>query len=152
VNGTCRVNGTDRSLPSPHTVVALLDALELRPGTVVIELNGVALTRPEAALGYVRSAEAIHPRVAKLEQVDFCVGPIWATPTKSGRPAVGLGLVAYAAEAAAGKPWFAIGGIDHGRLGEVLTAGATRVVVVRAITEAADPAAAARSLRDRLPA
>jgi thiamine-phosphate pyrophosphorylase len=44
------------------------------------------------------------------------------------------------------KPWFAIGGIDEQRLGEVLQAGARRIVVVRAITEAADPGAAAQRL------
>ncbi len=79
----------------------------------------------------------------------FCVGPTWPTPTKPGRPAAGLDLTRYAA-ATASRPWFAIGGIDADRLGEVLAAGATRVVVVRAVTEAADPEAAARSLRARL--
>ena len=79
----------------------------------------------------------------------FCVGPTWPTPTKPGRPAPGLGLTRYAA-ATATRPWFAIGGIDADRLDQVLDAGATRVVVVRAITEADDPEAAARSLRTRL--
>jgi thiamine-phosphate pyrophosphorylase len=81
----------------------------------------------------------------------FCVGPVWATPTKPGRAAVGLDLVRYAAEAvsAAGTPlpWFAIGGIDLGNVAEVVDAGAQRVVVVRAITQADDPEAAARQLR-----
>lgn len=86
----------------------------------------------------------------------FCVGPVWATPTKPGRAAVGLELVKYAAAAAsaagqegqpdAGVPWFAIGGIDHGNVEQVVEAGARRIVVVRAITEANDPAAAAASL------
>ena len=84
----------------------------------------------------------------------FCVGPVWATPTKPGRAAVGPDLVKYAAEAskAAGDtvPWFAIGGIDHGNVHQVVEAGARRIVVVRAITEAADPAAAAASLLDAL--
>ena len=79
----------------------------------------------------------------------FCVGPTWPTPTKPGRPAPGLDLTRYAA-ATATRPWFAIGGIDADRLDQVLDAGATRVVVVRAITEADDPEAAARSLRTRL--
>ena len=79
----------------------------------------------------------------------FCVGPTWPTPTKPGRPAPGLDLTRYAA-ATASRPWFAIGGIDADRLDQVLDAGATRVVVVRAITEADDPEAAARSLRTRL--
>ena len=79
----------------------------------------------------------------------FCVGPTWPTPTKPGRPAPGLELTAHAAATAA-RPWFAIGGIDLDRLGEVLAAGARRVVVVRAITEADDPQAAARAFRVRL--
>jgi len=79
----------------------------------------------------------------------FCVGPTWPTPTKPGRPAPGLDLTRDAA-ATSTRPWFAIGGIDADRLDEVLAAGATRVVVVRAITEADDPEAAARSLRTRL--
>ena len=69
----------------------------------------------------------------------FCVGPTWATPTKPGRQAAGLDLVSYAASRKQSKPWFAIGGIDLERLDEVLEAGASRVVVVRAITEADDP-------------
>ncbi len=81
----------------------------------------------------------------------FCTGPIWATPTKPGRPGVGLELVRAAAEAPQTRPWFAIGGIDDDTLGPVLDAGAQRVVVVRAITAADDPQAAARRLRDRLP-
>jgi thiamine-phosphate pyrophosphorylase len=79
----------------------------------------------------------------------FCVGPTWPTPTKPGRPAPGLELTRYAA-ATATRPWFAIGGIDAERLDDVLAAGARRVVVVRAITAAPDPEAAARSLRARL--
>lgn len=85
----------------------------------------------------------------------FAVGPIWATPTKPGRPAVGLDLIRTAVELAPpstveSKPWFAIGGIDSGNLDQVLDAGARRIVVVRAITEASDPEAAARQLKDRL--
>jgi thiamine-phosphate pyrophosphorylase len=80
----------------------------------------------------------------------FCVGPTWPTPTKPGRPAPGLPLLAHAASSASARPWFAIGGIDEGTLDQVLAAGATRVVVVRAITESSDPGAAAASLARRL--
>lgn len=80
----------------------------------------------------------------------FCTGPTWPTPTKPGRPAPGLDLVRHTADDRPARPWFAIGGIDHDRLDEVLDAGATRVVVVRAITEADDPEAAARALRRRM--
>ncbi|GAA2899557.1 thiamine phosphate synthase [Pseudonocardia halophobica] len=91
-------------------------------------------------------------RAADEPGVDyFCVGPCWPTPTKPGRPAPGLDLVRTVAGRAPARPWFAIGGIDGGNLDEVLAAGATRIVVVRAITEAEDPEAAARALRARLP-
>ncbi len=80
----------------------------------------------------------------------FCVGPTWATPTKPGRPAAGLGLVRHAAGSGTARPWFAIGGIDLANLADVLDAGARRVVVVRAITQADDPGAAARAFADRL--
>jgi thiamine-phosphate pyrophosphorylase len=77
------------------------------------------------------------------------VGPVWETPTKPGRPAAGLDYVHHAAANAA-LPWFAIGGIDAANIGEVVAAGAERVVVVRAIRDAADPRAAAGALRDAL--
>ncbi|HMJ33224.1 MAG TPA: thiamine phosphate synthase [Baekduia sp.] len=79
------------------------------------------------------------------------VGPVHATPTKPGRAAVGLDLVAYAAAHAA-IPFFAIGGLDAATVGAALDAGATRVAIVRAIAEAADPEAAARALRARIDA
>jgi len=82
----------------------------------------------------------------------FCVGPCWPTPTKPGRAAPGLQLVRAAAALASDKPWFAIGGIDERRLPDVLEAGARRIVVVRAITAAEDPRAAARQLRSALAA
>ncbi|MBY8876558.1 thiamine phosphate synthase [Actinacidiphila acidipaludis] len=76
----------------------------------------------------------------------FCTGPVWPTPTKPGRPAPGPDLVRYAAGLGVTRPWFAIGGIDQDNVGQVLEAGARRIVVVRAITEAADPAAATAAL------
>lgn len=102
---------------------------------------------PIALIG--RSTHAFGEATRALsEDVDyFCVGPCWPTPTKPGRPAPGLDLVREVAATDTAKPWFAIGGIDEDRLGEVLDAGARRIVVVRAITEAPDPGAAARRLR-----
>jgi thiamine-phosphate pyrophosphorylase len=76
-------------------------------------------------------------------------GPIWETPTKAGRPAAGLDLIRHAASVAA-KPWFAIGGIDEHNIGEVVAAGASRAVVVRAIRDAADPRATASALKSVL--
>lgn len=84
--------------------------------------------------------------------VDYiAVGPVYATPTKPEYPPVGTELVEYAA-ANARMPFFAIGGIDPGNVAEVVTAGADRVAVVRAIRDAADPAEAARLLRARVEA
>ena len=81
----------------------------------------------------------------------FCTGPCWSTPTKPERPAAGLALVHRTATAAPARPWFAIGGIETtARLDEVIAAGARRVVVVRAITEAVDPRAAAAAFARRL--
>lgn len=84
---------------------------------------------------------------AVAEAVDyFCVGPCWPTPTKPGRTAPGLDLVRATVQLRPDKPWFAIGGIDEDRLAQVLDAGATRAVVVRAITGAEDPRASAARL------
>jgi thiamine-phosphate pyrophosphorylase len=74
------------------------------------------------------------------------VGPVWETPTKPGRPATGLRLIERASGEAT-VPWFAIGGIDFGNVAEVVAAGASRIVVVRAIRDAGDPEAVARALR-----
>jgi len=84
------------------------------------------------------------------EGVDYvAVGPVHATPTKPGRPAIGLEPLRYAAEHAR-VPWFAIGGLDGRNVGDAVAAGARRVVVVRAITEAADPVGSVRELRAAL--
>jgi thiamine-phosphate pyrophosphorylase len=77
------------------------------------------------------------------------VGPVNATPTKPGRPAVGLELIAYAARRAS-VPFFAIGGIGTANASAVRAAGAQRIAVVRALTEADDVEAAARRLRDSM--
>lgn len=89
---------------------------------------------------------------AAAEPVDYIgVGPVHETPTKPGRPATGVELVAYAA-AHAKAPFFAIGGIGAGNLAPVLAAGARRVCVLRAIAEAPDPRAAAQELRRQIDA
>src|SRR6202789_1706040 len=81
---------------------------------------------------------------AAEEGVDyFCAGPLWETPTKAGRPGTGLRLASHVAGLGATRPWFAIGGISFDRLDAVLETGASRVVVVRALTGADDPGAAA---------
>ncbi len=81
----------------------------------------------------------------------YCTGPTWTTPTKPGRPAAGLSLLDHTAAHQDVRPWFAIGGIENlHRLDEVIARGARRVVVVRMLTEADDPGAAARAAADRL--
>jgi thiamine-phosphate pyrophosphorylase len=91
------------------------------------------------------------PREIDAAEADYIgVGPVYATPTKEGRAAVGLELVRYAADRAR-APWFAIGGIDASNVAEVVAAGATRIAVVRAIGGASDPERAAAELRGALP-
>jgi thiamine-phosphate pyrophosphorylase len=106
---------------------------------------------PEPVIGLSsHSREQADAAVADPAVDYFCAGPVWPTPTKPGRAAPGLGLLSYVAGLAATRPWFAIGGIDEARLGDVLEAGARRIVVVRAITDAPDPGAAAARLAARL--
>ena len=114
---------------------------------------------PDIVIGLSSHDEQQAAAAAARPEADyFCTGPVWPTPTKPGRAAPGLPLVRFAAGlglagpggASGERPWFAIGGIDLGNLDEVLDAGARRVVVVRAITEADDPEAAAAALTARL--
>jgi thiamine-phosphate pyrophosphorylase len=106
---------------------------------------------PEPVIGRSTHAETETAGAAAQPGVDyFCAGPVWATPTKPGRPAAGIALLRYAAALATPRPWFAIGGIGLDNLDQVLAAGARRVVVVRAITQAADPAAATTEFLRRL--
>ena len=109
--------------------------------------DDVIIGRSTHSFGQARDADAD----AGMDY--FCVGPVWETPTKPGRSAIGLGPVRAVAETGTTKPWFAIGGIADGpRLDEVIASGATRVVVVRAVTEAPDASGAAHALRAQLPA
>lgn len=103
-------------------------------------LIGRSTHAPEEA-----SAAAVEPGVDY-----FCCGPIWPTPTKPGRFAPGPGLLGHAAALETDRPWFGIGGIDLANLDEVMSYGVRRVVVVRAITEADDPKAAAEEFKRRL--
>jgi thiamine-phosphate pyrophosphorylase len=110
-----------------------------------------AIVAEEVLIGRSSHTETEAAAAAAEEGVDyFCVGPCWPTPTKPGRPAPGLALVRYASSLETTRPWFAIGGIDLGNLDQVLDAGARRVVVVRAITEATDPGAASADFAARL--
>ena len=109
-----------------------------------------ALVGPARIIGRSTHEPAQADAAEADPDVDYlAVGPVRETPTKPGRPAAGPGYVAYAARTVT-KPWFAIGGLDAGNVGEVLDRGAERIVVVRAIAAADDPEAAARALGDRL--
>jgi thiamine-phosphate pyrophosphorylase len=128
--------------------------------------DGVHVGQDDAPVAEARAAAGLEALVGlsthSPEQIDaacaaqgdarpdqISVGPVWETPTKAGRPAAGLELIRHAAEHST-IPWFAIGGIDPDNVGEVVAAGAERVVVVRAIRDAADPEAVAHELREAL--
>ncbi|MEV7672425.1 thiamine phosphate synthase [Streptomyces sp. NPDC000963] len=126
------------------------DVLHLGQGDLPVPAAR-AILGDEVLIGRSCHAEDEVAAAAAEPGVDyFCTGPCWPTPTKPGRYAPGLGLVRYAAGLAQDRPWFAIGGIDEANLDEVLDAGARRIVVVRAITEADDPAAATAALARRV--
>ena len=109
-----------------------------------------AVVGPDRIVGRSTHAPAQADAAAADPDVDYlAVGPVHVTPTKPGRPAAGLDYVAYAA-ASVPKPWFAIGGLDAGNVAEAVARGARRIVVVRALTVARDPEAAARELRQAL--
>ncbi len=107
-----------------------------------------AIVGPDLLIGLSTHTPAQVDAAAGVDYIG--VGPVHVTPTKPGRPAVGLGLVRYAA-ARARVPFFAIGGIDPGNVASVRAAGARRIAVVRAIAAAPDPTAAARALREEAP-
>jgi thiamine-phosphate pyrophosphorylase len=137
----------------------LVDACEADGVHVGQEDEPVAAARAAAGVGALVGLSTHSPAqfdaartaegAARPDQVS--AGPVWETPTKEGRPAAGLELVEHAARTAADEvAWFAIGGIDGANVAEVVAAGARRIVVVRAIRDAADPEAAARELRAAL--
>jgi thiamine-phosphate pyrophosphorylase len=107
------------------------------------------LLGPDAILGLSTHSEEQIAAAAELPVDYISVGPVWETPTKEGRPGVGLELVAHAA-ANAPWPFFAIGGIDSSNAGKVIEAGARRLGAVRAIRDAADPTRAAEAIREAL--
>ncbi|MFF9394433.1 thiamine phosphate synthase [Streptomyces griseoluteus] len=126
------------------------DVLHLGQGDLPVPAAR-AILGDRVLVGRSTHSEAEAAAAAVQDGVDyFCTGPCWPTPTKPGRHAPGLGLVRYTATLETERPWFAIGGIDRTNLDEVLDAGARRVVVVRALTAADDPGAAAAEFAKRL--
>jgi thiamine-phosphate pyrophosphorylase len=126
--------------------------LAVLAGAEAVHLGQEDLPVPAARrLGLAVGLSTHAPEEIDRAEADYIgVGPVFATPTKPGRPGTGLDLVRYAA-ANARVPWFAIGGIDSSNVDAVVAAGARRIAVVRAIGEAADPELAARELRAALP-
>ena len=128
-------------------------ALELRADGVHVGQDDIdpaearRIMGPAAIIGLsTHSREQIE--AAAEAPVDYIsVGPVWETPTKEGRPATGLELIGEAAEIVP-RPWYAIGGIDTGNADQVVSAGAERLCVVRAIRDAENPRAAATALFD----
>lgn len=130
--------------------VAGADVLHLGQGDLPVEAAREVVGE-DMVIGQSTHTRAETTLAAAALGLDYlCAGPVWTTPTKPGRPAAGLDLVSYAASVAGTRPWFAIGGIDAANLDQVIARGARRVVVVRALTEAPDPAAAARHFAARL--
>ncbi|KAB7842814.1 thiamine phosphate synthase [Streptomyces mobaraensis] len=126
------------------------DVLHLGQGDLPVPAARAVLG-DDVLIGRSTHSEAEAEAAMREPGVDyFCTGPCWPTPTKPGRPAPGLSLVRHTAALRPERPWFAIGGIDERNLDEVLDAGARRVVVVRALTEADDPGDAAARLARRI--
>ncbi len=101
---------------------------------------------PEAIVGLSTHAPS-ELEAATNEPVDYLsAGPIEPTPTKPGRPGTGLGYASTAA-ARAKRPVFVTGGVRPDRVADLVDAGVRHFVVVRYLTEASDPEAAARRLR-----
>jgi thiamine-phosphate pyrophosphorylase len=135
----------------PDIAIALrADGVHVGQGDLPIEFTRRLIEDGIVGLSTHAPGE-IDRALSRSDLIDyFAVGPCFMTPTKPGRPAAGLDLVRYAVEQHTKLPWFAIGGINEANLDEVIASGATRVVVVRAITEATDPISAAEILKKRL--
>jgi thiamine-phosphate pyrophosphorylase len=130
---------------------------------IAADADGVHLGQDDLAPSFVRTLPGFHgrligrsthsleqARVAMDEGADYvAVGPVFPTPTKAGRPAVGIGLVTEVA-AIADRPFVAVGGIDHDNAAAVAGAGAPALAVVRAVYDAVDPAESARRLHEAI--
>ena len=111
------------------------DAVRALPG-----FEGRLIGRSTHSLGQAQ--------LAMNEGADYiAVGPVYPTPTKEGRAAVGTALVSRVA-GIVDRPFVAVGGIDHDNAGAVVEAGAHAIAVVRAVYDAVDPAEAARRLHE----
>ncbi len=147
----CRDAGVPFIVNDRPDIALTLGADGVHVGQNDLPIDAVRRILPSQIVGLSTHAVQEVDAAAATDGIDyFAVGPVFATPTKRGRPAEGLGLIRHAAALGSERPWFAIGGIDETNLGSVMDAGARRIVVVRAITEAADPVEAAARLRVEL--
>jgi thiamine-phosphate pyrophosphorylase len=151
IANACRAAGVPFIVNDRPDVALALDADGVHVGQNDIPPAIARRLLPDGIIGLSTHARGEVDDAVERSEIDyFAVGPVYETPTKRGRPAAGMALVSYAVASKTARPWFAIGGIDVHTLPEVMAAGATRVVVVRAITEAADPPAAAARLKATL--
>ncbi len=104
---------------------------------------------PQMRLGLSTHASVQAERAIATGADYIAIGPVFATPTKPGRPGVTLDYVRWASENVR-IPWFAIGGITLQNLDSVLAAGARRICVVSAILNSPDVAATCRQFKERL--
>ena len=147
IAAACRDAGVPFVMNDRPDIALLVGADGVHVGQDDLPVAAVRRVMPDAIVGgSTHSPEQIDAAEQTSGLDYYAVGPVYATPTKPGRPGTGLELIRYAANHSR-LPWFAIGGIDHDNLGEVIKAGARRIVVVRAITEAPDPPAAAAALQ-----
>jgi thiamine-phosphate pyrophosphorylase len=149
IAAACKEAGVPFIVNDRADVALALDADGVHVGQDDLPAEAARSVVGDRIVGWSTHAPGEVDAVAGQDIDYFAVGPVTETPTKPGRPAAGIELIRYAARVAT-KPWFAIGGIDEELLPSVLEAGATRIVVVRAITEAKDPARAATLLKNML--
>ena len=150
-----------RTLTRVHEALLIInDHAEL---AVAADADGVHLGQDDLPPAAVRALPGFDGRLigrsthslaqaqlAVHEGADYvAVGPVYPTPTKEGRPAVGTGLVARVA-GVIDRPFVAVGGIDLGNAPAVIDAGAPAVAVVRAVYDAPDPAEATRRLHEAM--
>jgi thiamine-phosphate pyrophosphorylase len=148
-----------RTLTSEHEALLIInDHADL---AIAADADGVHLGQDDLPPDAVRALPGFEGRLIgrsthSLEQArtaidegaDYlAVGPVFPTPTKEGRPAVGTRLVSAVAEIA-DRPFVAVGGIDHDNAPGVVEAGASAIAVVRAVYDAVDPAESARRLHE----
>lgn len=148
---SCRGAGVPLIINDRPDVALALGADGVHVGQNDLPPSFVRSLVKEGIVGWSTHTPAqVDAAVAEASIDYFAVGPVHETPTKPGRAVVGLDLVVHAAATGTRRPWFVTGGMNSDTVGEAIAAGATRVVVVRAITEASDPAAAAAAIKAAL--